>query len=102
MLTYFGVGVFLAIVAIVLFAFKERGYDIGIFEEFEVNDPCDLGSLALLLIILWPAVIILGLAFYATGMVMISAGDFIEWLLNQIEKLIKGKNNNNSNDNNIS
>lgn len=94
MLTYFGVGVFFALVTIVLYAFKEKGYNMDFFEDVGVHDTCDLGSLAFLLVVLWPAVFIFGLAFYLTGIICISAGDFIQWLLKQIEKLIKGKNDN--------
>lgn len=93
MLSYFGIGLLFAIITIILFAFKERGYKMDFFNEFDVTDADQLGNLLFFLMVLWPSAIIMFIDYLISGFSHVSANDFIKWVLTVIERLIKPKDN---------
>ena len=89
-LIYFGIGIVLSIILVVLYVLTtEKKYESEIIEALEINDTMDLGLCIFITLCIWPfglmIAAVLGL-FYLTILLWTNIGEGLVWLIKKIIK----------------
>ena len=89
-LIYFGIGIILSIILVVLYVLTtEKKYESEVIEVLEIDDTMDLGLCIFIILCLWPLGLmiaaVIGL-FYLTILLWTNISEGLVWLIKKIIK----------------
>ena len=89
-LIYFGIGIVLSIILVVLYVLTtEKKYESGIIEVLDIEDTGDLGLYIFVTFCLWPfelMIPIFTVLFYLTSFFWTKASEDLVWLIKRVIK----------------